>query len=136
MQTKLYKRKCYDCGNDFETNHKISYCNDCYKIKQKVRYHNQKIGRIPKPMGRKPYPLSPEETRLRFVNRRKEIEKITVRGEWKKLLSERFTNLLTNEIEIYEWAKRNEPDSYYEKHKQRILQKYKENKEVDKPKDE
>lgn len=136
MQTKIYQRDCVRCKEEFKSEKNTCYCRDCYNKIQNERYHKQKQDRISKPMGRKPYPLSPEETRLRFQRRRKEIEKIEVRGEWKKLLSERFTNLLTNEIQIYEWATRYDGDTYYERNKERILQKYKENKEVDKSKDE
>lgn len=128
MQTKLYKRKCHDCGNEFQTNHKISYCDDCYKIKQKERYRKQKLGIIPKPMGRCAYPLNPDSARVRFLERRKELEKIKVREEWIELLRKRFTDLLTNETEIYDWAVRTNNDTYYQQNKQRYKQRYHEKK--------
>lgn len=131
MKNKVYKRACARCNEVFESQKNTCYCPECYKANYRERYQKQKIGRIPKPMGRKAYPLEPEEARLRFITRRKEIDSIKNRTEWKALIEKRFTDLLTIETEIYEWATRYDNESYYEKNKDKFKQKYQEKKAMD-----
>jgi len=98
---------CIVCKEDFDYHYRKSYCNACASKIQKTKYRINKteLG-LNKKMGRKPYPLKPNEAKKRFLERMNIIKHMD-REEWKKFIKMNMDKLLNEEEDIWNWCVRN-----------------------------